>query len=415
MNRATDIEGPSGAEVTRPPSVRAHGVTKSFRILSNQSDTLKQHLLNPGHLLGKDERRLVALNGVDFEIGRGEFFGIVGRNGSGKSTLLKLIASIYRLDSGEIEIAGRIAPFIELGVGFNPELTAKENVALNGVMMGLSISQANERYEEVISFAELEDYTDLKLKNYSSGMQVRLAFALMLQAQADVLLIDEVLAVGDAAFQRKCTDALEFLRSQGKTIVLVTHDMAAVQRHCDRAMLIEGGVVDTIGDPTEVADRYVEISYERPEEGIVVGAESRSLKARVTKIELRDERDEPVRAIHGGQPLRIVAEIEGGEPVPTMMLYVEIATSAVIRVAAMVCTSDQIRDLGSGERAEVRFDFISPLGTGEYMLRYYLASEEGLVQPVGQGFPFSVVKGVSVGTLVAIPYEESAKRTGGGE
>ncbi|MFM9043389.1 MAG: ABC transporter ATP-binding protein, partial [bacterium] len=361
----------------------------------------------------RDAPRLDALNALDFETHAGEVCGIDGRNGSGKSTLLKLIASIYRLDSGEIEIAGRISPFIELGVGFNPELTAKENVALNGVMMGLSIAEANSRYEEVVAFAELEEYTDLKLKNYSSGMHVRLAFSLMLQADADVLLIDEVLAVGDAAFQRKCTEALERLRSEGKTIVLVTHDMAAVQRHCDRAMLIEGGVVDTIGDPVEVADRYVETSYERADEGVESG--SKVMKAAITSVELRDEDDEPVRAVKEGQRLQIVAEVKGREPVATLMLYVEIATDTVIRVVAMVSTSEDIQCLEAGERAEVRFEFECPLGTGDYMLRYYLASEEGMVQPVGQGFPFSVIEGVSIGTLVRIPYEVSARSMESGE
>ena len=395
-----------------PVSIRAQGVTKSFRVLSNQSETLKEHLLNPGHLLGRDERRLVALNGLSFEVRAGEFFGIVGRNGSGKSTLLKLLASIYQLDSGEIEVAGRIAPFIELGVGFHPELTARENVALNGVMMGLSITEAHERYDEVIEFSELEAYTDLKLKNYSSGMHVRLAFALMLQAQADVLLIDEVLAVGDAAFQRKCTDALEFLRAQGKTIVLVTHDMAAVQRHCDRAMLIEGGIVDTIGEPSVVADRYVEISYESPDH---YGQDSGSeLKARVSKIELRDSDDQVVRAVHGGQELQIVAEVEGRESVEDLHLYVEIATSKVIRVAAMGYSGTDIRNLAGGDRAEVRFGFNCPLGVGDYMLRYYLATPKGLVQPTGQAFPFSVIQGNPLGTLVSIPYETESKHLEGG-
>lgn len=388
-------------------------MTKSFRVLSNRTETLKEHLLNPGHLLGRDERRLVALNGVDFEIKSGEFFGIVGRNGSGKSTLLKLMASIYRLDSGEIEVAGQIAPFIELGVGFNPELTARENVALNGVMMGLSITEAQERYDEVIEFAELESYTDLPLKNYSSGMHVRLAFSLMLQARADVLLIDEVLAVGDASFQRKCTDALEFLRSEGKTIVLVTHDMAAVQRHCDRAMLIEGGVVDTIGEPTEVADRYVEISYEKTAEATASG--EKELKAQVSQIELRDTDDQPVRAVHTGQELQVVAEIEGREPVQKMLLYVEIATASVIRVAAMAYAGEEIHGLERGEKAEVRFEFECPLGVGEYMLRYYLGSEGEIIQPTTQAFPFSVVQGASVGTLVTIPYERKSRRLGDDE
>lgn len=402
----------SPVQTVHPVSIRARGVTKSFSVLSNQSKTLKEHLLNPGHLLGRDERRLVALGGIDFEVKAGEFFGIVGRNGSGKSTLLKLIASIYRLDSGEIEIAGRIAPFIELGVGFHPELTARENIAMNGVMMGLSIAEAHARFDEVISFAELEDFTDLKLKNYSSGMHVRLAFALMLQAQADVLLIDEVLAVGDAAFQRKCTEALQGLRSQRKTIVLVTHDVGAIQRHCDRAMLIEGGVVDTIGDPTEVADRYIEISYDRPHS--VSAQTEREMKARVLKIEIRDSTNRPIRAVNSGQRLEIVTEIEGLEAVPTLRLYVEIATTTVIRVAALACASETLGNLEGGKRAEIRFGFDCSLGVGEYMLRYYLASTDEIIQPTSQAFPFSVVEGTAMGTLVEIPYETSAKPLGKG-
>lgn len=411
MNQHADHASTEGGSINGPVSLRARGVTKSFQVLGNQSETLKEHLLNPGHLLGRDERRLVALNGIDFEVRAGEFFGIVGRNGSGKSTLLKLISSIYRLDSGEIEIAGRIAPFIELGVGFNLELTARENVALNGVVMGLSIREAHDRYDEVIAFAELEEYTDLKLKNYSSGMQVRLAFALMLQAQADILLIDEVLAVGDAAFQRRCGDALELLRSQGKTIILVTHDMAAVQRHCDRAMLIEGGVVDTIGAPAEVADRYVEISYKSAAEPDASGL--RRLKARVNRIEIRDSEDQPIRAVRARQRLQIVAEIEGNEPVEGLLLYVEIATATVIRVASMVYNGSEIQEIGSGDRVEVRFDFECPLAVGEYMLRYYLGSQGNLVQPTTQDFPFSVVSGPSMGTLVAIAYDSTAQRLKG--
>ena len=174
----------------------------------------------------RDVRILRALDDISFDIHQGEFFGIVGRNGSGKSTLLKLLASIYRADAGTIRLAGRLAPFIELGVGFNPELTARENVVLNGVMMGLTPKETRDRLDSVIEFAELEEFADLKLKNYSSGMQVRLAFSVMLEADADVLLIDEVLAVGDAAFQQKCADAFHGMKAQGKTIVLVTHEMA---------------------------------------------------------------------------------------------------------------------------------------------------------------------------------------------
>src|SRR5918995_4027697 len=237
----------------RPVAIEVRDVAKAFRIPLERADTLKERAVRPRHWLGTEHRELVALRGVSFDVHRGEFFGVVGRNGSGKSTLLKLLASIYRLDAGSIRVAGRLAPFIELGVGFNPELSAEENVALNGVMMGLTPRQARGRFDAVIEFAELEEFTELKLKNYSSGMHVRLAFSLMLQVDADVLLIDEVLAVGDAAFQRRCIEALERMRDQGRTVVLVSHDMNSIQRHCDRAMLIEDGRIEAIGSPLEVA------------------------------------------------------------------------------------------------------------------------------------------------------------------
>ena len=206
--------------------------------------------------------RFDALKDISFTVERGEFFGIVGRNGSGKSTLLKCLAGIYGVDSGEIYMDGRVSTFIELGVGFNPDLAARDNVIVNGVMLGLSPREALARYDRVMEFAELREFEDLKLKNYSSGMQVRLAFSVMVQVDADILLIDEVLAVGDVAFQQKCFDVFNRLRDEGRTILFVTHDMAAVQRFCDRAMLIEKGELSILGEPSEVAARYVDVSFE---------------------------------------------------------------------------------------------------------------------------------------------------------
>ena len=211
----------------------------------------------------RDYRILRALDDVSFDIRQGEFFGIVGRNGSGKSTLLKCLASIYRADAGTIRMAGRLAPFIELGVGFNVELTARENVVLNGVMMGLTKTETKRRLDSIVDFAELDEFIDLRLKNYSSGMLVRLAFSLMMQVDADVLLIDEVLAVGDAAFQQKCADAFHEMKAKGKTIVLVTHSMDTVKTYCDRAMLIDDGTLTMIGDPTEVGDQYLRLNFDR--------------------------------------------------------------------------------------------------------------------------------------------------------
>ncbi len=248
------------ARLARAPlAIEVRDLHKSFRIPQNRVDSLKERAMHP--LAVREYRTLQALRGISFDVRRGEFFGIVGRNGSGKSTLLKIMASIYRADAGRVRVAGRLAPFIELGVGFNPELTSRENVVLNGVLMGLPRQEATRRLDAVLDFAELREFVDLKLKNYSSGMMVRLAFAVMVEADADVMLIDEVLAVGDAAFGQKCLNVFRERREAGRTIVLVTHDMTTVQSFCDRAMLIHDAEVQYIGEPDETALRYYRLNF----------------------------------------------------------------------------------------------------------------------------------------------------------
>src|SRR3954462_2819824 len=252
------------ADVTTAPVViEVRQLDKTFRIPEHRADTIRERATHP--FAHRRYRTLRALRDISFDVHDGEFFGIVGRNGSGKSTLLKVLASIYRADAGRVRIAGRVAPFIELGVGFNYELTARENVVLNGVMMGLPRREAQRRLDAVLDFAELEEFVDLKLKNYSSGMLVRLAFSVMIQAEADVLLIDEVLAVGDAAFQQKCRDVFREMRQDGRTVVLVTHDMTAVQRYCHRAMLLDDGALTYIGDPEEAGRQYLRMNFAKRE------------------------------------------------------------------------------------------------------------------------------------------------------
>lgn len=236
--------------------VKVNDISKSFQLPAEQMSGIKQVLLNIGRR-GKTNTQQV-LKDITFDIEPGEFFGIVGRNGSGKSTLLKLLAGIYVPDNGRVHIDGSLTPFIELGVGFNPELTGRENVFLNGALLGFSHDDMQAMYDDIVSFAELEKFMDQKLKNYSSGMQVRLAFSIAIRAKSDILLIDEVLAVGDAAFQQKCFDYFEELRSEKQTIILVTHDMSAVKRFCDRALLLSNGRIEKIGSPEEVADLYTE-------------------------------------------------------------------------------------------------------------------------------------------------------------
>ena len=249
--------------MSEPPAndvaVSVDGVAKTFRLPREQVSTLKERVLHPTRRRRFDKLR--ALRGVSFEVRRGEVFGIVGRNGSGKSTLMKCLAGIYRADAGEMWLRGRMAPFIELGVGFNPDLTAHDNVLINAVMLGLTPEQARQRYASIMDFAELHEFAELKLKNYSSGMQVRLAFSVMVHVDADLLLIDEVLAVGDAAFQQKCYDVLHRARSEGRTILLVTHNMDQVQRFCDRALLLERGEVIAVGDAGDVAGRYTAVNF----------------------------------------------------------------------------------------------------------------------------------------------------------
>jgi ABC-2 type transport system ATP-binding protein len=242
-----------------PVSIEARHVNKAFRVPAQRAPHLrKARMRHP--ILSRRARSLPVLEDISFDVHRGEFFGVVGRNGSGKSTLLKLLASVYRLDGGTIRIAGRLAPFLELGVGFNPNLPAYENVILNGVMMGLRPEQAKARFEEIVEFAGLRNYTDLTLKNYSSGMKVRLGFSVMTHVDADLFLIDEVLAVGDAAFQQKCEAVFEQMQAEGRTIVLVTHSMPTVTAYCDRAMLLDDGRIAAIGDPFEVSNRYLEVN-----------------------------------------------------------------------------------------------------------------------------------------------------------
>ncbi len=243
------------------PAVSVSRMSKSFRLPHEQYHTLKERALHPFRTRTFDV--LKAVDDVSVEIAEGEFFGIVGRNGSGKSTLLKCLAGIYEVDGGAVAIRGRLSPFIELGVGFNPDLTARDNVIVNAIMLGLSRREAFARFDAIVEFAELEDYMDLKLKNYSSGMQVRLAFAVAIQVDAEILLIDEVLAVGDASFQQKCFDEFTRLKTAGRTIVFVTHDMGSVERFCDRAMLLERGKVVEVGPPGSVARRYNELNFQR--------------------------------------------------------------------------------------------------------------------------------------------------------
>lgn len=235
--------------------IRVSHVSKNFRLPLEKHNSLKSKIV---HIFDKTKgfETQHALKNVSFEVKKGEFLGIVGRNGSGKSTLLKMLAGIYQPTEGNIRVEGRLVPFIELGVGFNPELTGRENIFLNGALLGFTNKEIARMYDSIVEFAELEKFMDQKLKNYSSGMQVRLAFSMAVRADADILLIDEVLAVGDASFQKKCFDYFRKLKKQKKTVIFVSHNMDAVREFCTRAILIENNEQVADGSPDEVAKKY---------------------------------------------------------------------------------------------------------------------------------------------------------------
>ena len=356
-----------------PPAVRVEGVSKAFRLPHEETHTLKERALHPFRRSSVD--RLEALRDVTFEIHAGEYFGIVGRNGSGKSTLLKCLAGIYGVDTGRIALGGRLAPFIELGVGFNPDLTAHDNVIINAVMLGLSVSDARARYDEIIEFAELEQFVDLKLKNYSSGMQVRLAFAVMVQVDADILLIDEVLAVGDAAFQQKCHDTLHRMREDGRTIVLVTHDMEAVKRVCDRAMVLERGDVVSIDAPERTAQIYNEINFRREVSSAELLVADEDAASIIHAAWFEDDHGQPTGLLQQGAACAFCAEVEFREPTEDPVFGFALADARHRKVmAGTTAGAEPSGRFGPGERAKVVIRFNNVLAAGRYTATATVAS-----------------------------------------
>lgn len=299
-------------------AIRVENVSKIFRIPHEKHTTLKQAALNL--FSPKTYEVFNALQDVSFEVKQGEFFGIIGKNGSGKSTLLKILAGIYTPDRGNIRVNGKLSPFLELGVGFNPELTARENVFLGGAILGLSRDEISEKFDSIIEFAELEEFIDLKFKNFSSGMQVRLAFALAINAHAEVLLMDEVLAVGDSNFQAKCISEFNKYRVQGKTVLLVTHDIATVQRYCNKAMLLRNGKIMKIGDAEDVGNEYIHQNMSDEEKRLhdqqkkendmntiksKVGKSKSKKIAEITKVEFLDKDGKGKNVFETGDDLSI--------------------------------------------------------------------------------------------------------------
>jgi ABC-type polysaccharide/polyol phosphate transport system ATPase subunit len=372
---ASIAELPAGTTAEGRPALSLRDVSKSFRLPHQRYSTLKERALHPWRSRTYDELRAVRNVSVDLE--QGEFFGIVGRNGSGKSTLLKCLAGIYVTDEGEIEVNGRLSPFIELGVGFNPELTARENVLINGIMLGLTRRQARERFDEIIAFAELEEFLDLKLKNYSSGMVVRLAFSVAIQVDADILLVDEVLAVGDAAFQQKCFEQFQALKDASKTIVFVTHDMSAVERFCDRAMLLERGQIVHIGEPHAVARAYNQLNFSRLTHVDVEGDRHGDRSAEIVHAWFEDGNFDRTTTLGVGDFCHVCIEVKFHERMQHPIFSWSLRNEAGYNVLATSTRFDH-RETGTyeaGETVEVRIGFPVRLAGNRYTLSPAVARE----------------------------------------
>jgi ABC-type polysaccharide/polyol phosphate transport system ATPase subunit len=365
----TAIDRPESPGPDAPLAIEARGLEKTFRIPTHRVDSLKERIVRP--FSAGDARVLRALDGISFDVRQGEFFGIVGRNGSGKSTLLKLLASIYRPDAGTIRMAGRLAPFIELGVGFNPELTARENVVLNGVMMGLTPGETRRRLDAVIEFAELEEFANLKLKNYSSGMLVRLAFSVMVQADADVLLIDEVLAVGDAAFQQKCADVFHEMKAAGKTIVLVTHEMGTVEAYCHRAMLIDSGDIRMSGDPAEIGREYLRLNFERGSADAGTSIPSHSDEVKLAEVWVEDSTGQRQTTVEAGVEIHLRADLEILQDVEELGLGVILANAdglGIAEVGTAVEGEDEKGRIRAGRHVHIDLHLENNLVPGRYFV-----------------------------------------------
>lgn len=260
-------------------AIQVKSVSKDFVLPHQRVSTLKTSFVSLLRFKKRyDIERQHAVSGVSFNVEKGDFFGIVGRNGSGKSTLLKCIAGVYTPNQGSIDVAGSLVPFIELGVGFNDELSGRDNVYLNSALLGFSRSQVDGMYDEIVEFAELDAFMDQKLKNYSSGMKVRLAFSIAIRARSDILLLDEVLAVGDAGFQKKCYEFFREIQNAGRTIIFVSHDLGAVERFCNKAVLLDGGKIVAKGDPKKILEKYQDANVEREEQKEQKEAEQKSNK-----------------------------------------------------------------------------------------------------------------------------------------
>ena len=372
-----------------PDAVQVRDLTKTFRVPIPTGDGVRGRLARSFDRSGRREMR--ALHGVSFDVRKGEFFGIAGRNGSGKSTLLKLVAGIHAADGGAIKVAGRVGPFLELGVGFNPELSARENIVINGVMLGRTPEEMMDRLDSVMEFADLGQFAEAKLKHFSSGMRLRLGFSVMVQADPDVYLFDEVMSVGDAAYQQKASETFLDLKERGKTIILVTHSMSAIEELCDRAMLLERGEVAAIGTTDDVTARYLELNRKKAEDrpgGRIRGGQesdvvpvSPRLRARVASGIVRGSGE--AGRVEPGEPISLEGVVVVERPIRGTRLWLELRDAQGTRLFADSAPLDESRrDLAPEQRLRVRASVENRLAPGSYTLSWAIMHTAPTGDPV---------------------------------
>lgn len=386
---------------TKEPAVIVRDIHKEFILPQSKNSSFKQTVVNIVKKNNKVTQKV--LDGVSFEVNKGDFFGIVGRNGSGKSTLLKLLAGVYVPTSGSVQLNGKLTPFIELGVGFNPELSGRDNVFLNGALLGFDRKQMEAMYDEIVEFAELEPFMDQKLKNYSSGMQVRLAFSIAIKAKNEILIFDEVLAVGDEAFQRKCLDVFEKYKAEGQTVILVTHDMETVRQFCTRALLINEGKIIEIGSPRKVAEKYSRLNQEE----IDGETEKQNDNTSSLQVELMNENGMAKKVSYNvGEEMRV--RLSWDENVSPKSMGVNIFKQSGEHVTGMNTFKDGFKHISE---KEVDVSIKLPLQPGKYYILAEAFKEVGQVVASNNDDKvyFSVLKNSDIAWsgLVELPHRWS--------
>ena len=364
-------------------SISVKDVHKAFKLSSESRKSLKS-LFVQGR--GKKKKRIETLRGISLDIKKGEFFGIIGRNGSGKSTLLKILAGVYVPTKGSVYVDGKLTPFIELGVGFNPELSGRDNVYLNSALLGLGRSEVDQIYDDIVGFAELEDSMDKKLKNYSSGMQVRLAFSIAIRSMTDVLLIDEVLAVGDVNFQKKCIDVFRDLKSQGKTIIFVSHSMEYVREFCDRVAVIDEGIVAYCGNIEKGIDKYNKLNSDL--EGMRISVENQAIDnesvhlgnggAIIAKYSFYNHKHEESVSLSAGKEFTVKLEIDFKVAVKRPAVGIMFRQNQHDNLFGINNFYENV-DFGGkaiGDKIEVMARGIMPLAPGAYYVSFTVTDAE---------------------------------------